>query len=150
MRILLAVDGSSFSDAAVQAVVTQPWPVGSVIKVVSVIKLPFVPTAETRSLPESEYSQIEKARTEQAQAAIARAVAALSAPSAQPFSIESAAPIGDPREVILAAATAWQADLIVLGSRGLGGFKRFLLGSVASSALNYAPCSVRIVRRKTA
>ncbi len=144
MRILLAVDGSAFSDAAIQAVVTQPWPAGSVVKVVSAIKLPFVPTAETRSLPESEYSQIEKARTEQAHAAITRAEAALRANPAQPLSIESAAVIGDPRDV----ATEWKADLIVLGSRGLGGFKRFLLGSVAFSVLTCAPCSVQLVRRK--
>lgn len=148
MRILLAVDGSAFSDAAIQAVVTQPWPAGSVVKVVSAIKLPFVPTAETRSLPESEYSQIEKARTEQAHAAITRAEAALRANPAQPLSIESAAVIGDPRDVIIDDATEWKADLIVLGSRGLGGFKRFLLGSVAFSVLTCAPCSVQLVRRK--
>lgn len=148
MKILLAVDGSVFSEAAIQAVATQPWPAGSVVKVISAIKLPFVPTAETRSLPESPYSQIEKARTEQAQASIANALAVLHEQVGQGISIESATIIGDPREVILDAATAWQADLIVLGSSGLSGFKRFMLGSVALSVLNYAPCSVQIVRRK--
>jgi nucleotide-binding universal stress UspA family protein len=150
MRILLAVDGSAFSDAALEAVVTQPWPAGSVVKVLSTIKLPFVPTAETRSLPDSEYSQIEKARTEQAQTTIAKAVAALHTRAAPGITIESAAIIGDPREVIVEAAAAWQADLIVLGARGLGGFKNLLVGSVALSVLTNAPCSVQIVRRKTA
>ena len=37
-------------------------------------------------------------------------------------------------------------DLIVVGSRGLGGFKRMLLGSVSSGVLNHASCSVLVVR----
>lgn len=37
-------------------------------------------------------------------------------------------------------------DLIVVGIRGLGGFKRLLLGSVASGVVHYAHCSVTIVR----
>lgn len=150
MKILLAVDGSSFSDAAVQAVAMQPWPAGSVVKVISAIKLPFTPTAETRSLPESEYSQIEKARTAQAQVAIDKAVTALNHHAAQGIAIDSAAIIGDPRAVIVEAAADWQADLIVMGSRGLGGFKNLLLGSVALSVLTDAPCSVQIVRCKAA
>jgi nucleotide-binding universal stress UspA family protein len=150
MKILLAVDGSDFSDAALQAVATQPWPAGSAVKVISAIKLPFTPTVETRSLPESDYSQIEKAKTAQAQAAIDKAVAALQTHAAQGIAIEAAAIIGDPREVIVKAAADWQADLIVLGSRGLGGFKNLLLGSVALSVLTDAPCSVQIVRRKIA
>ena len=37
-------------------------------------------------------------------------------------------------------------DLIVVGTRGLGGFKRLLLGSVASGVVQYAHCSVLVVR----
>ena len=37
-------------------------------------------------------------------------------------------------------------DLIVVGTRGLGGFKRLLLGSVASGVVHYAHCSVVVVR----
>jgi nucleotide-binding universal stress UspA family protein len=37
-------------------------------------------------------------------------------------------------------------DLIVMGTRGLGGFKRLLLGSVASAVVTHAHCSVMIVR----
>lgn len=53
---------------------------------------------------------------------------------------------GDPREVIVEQAETWQADLIVLGSRGLSTIKRWILGSVAESVVRHAPCSVEIAR----
>ena len=37
-------------------------------------------------------------------------------------------------------------DLIVIGTRGLGGFKRLIIGSVASGVVHYAKCSVLVVR----
>ncbi len=37
-------------------------------------------------------------------------------------------------------------DLIVVGTRGMGGFKRLLLGSVAAGVVHYAHCSVLVVR----
>jgi len=64
--------------------------------------------------------------------------------AAQPV-IESEFIIGDAREVILDQAPQSGTDLIVLGSRGLGGFKRFLLGSVAQGGAAYAPCSVEVI-----
>jgi nucleotide-binding universal stress UspA family protein len=39
-----------------------------------------------------------------------------------------------------------KADLIVIGTRGLGGFKKMLLGSVSSGVVQHAPCSVLVVR----
>jgi nucleotide-binding universal stress UspA family protein len=64
--------------------------------------------------------------------------------------IESKVLEGDARSAILDEARAWSADLIVLGSHGYTGIKRLLLGSVASSVVSHAPCSVEIVRRKQA
>jgi nucleotide-binding universal stress UspA family protein len=62
--------------------------------------------------------------------------------------IETATFEGDARAVIVDEARKWSADLIVLGSHGYSGIKRLLLGSVASSVVSHAPCSVEIVRRK--
>ena len=45
-------------------------------------------------------------------------------------------------------ATEWPADLIVLGSHGYTGLKRWLLGSVAQSVVAHASCSVEVVRGK--
>ena len=52
---------------------------------------------------------------------------------------------GDPAEVLLDAARLYDADLMVVGSVGLVGAERVLLGSVASSVLHHAPCDVMVV-----
>src|SRR5215471_18542240 len=53
MRIMLAVDGSEFGDAAVEEIANRPWPPGSQVHVISIIHLPFQPGPEVWSLPES-------------------------------------------------------------------------------------------------
>ncbi len=54
---------------------------------------------------------------------------------------------GYPTEEILRVAARQPADLIVLGSRGVTGFTRMLLGSVSRTVARHAPCSVLVVRR---
>lgn len=54
---------------------------------------------------------------------------------------------GYPAEQLLKLATKQHADLIVLGSRGLTGFKRMLLGGVSQKVVRQAPCSVLVVRQ---
>ena len=53
---------------------------------------------------------------------------------------------GDPADAILDVAEEQDADLIVIGSKGMQGTKRFLLGSVPNKISHHAPCSVLIVR----
>ena len=57
---------------------------------------------------------------------------------------------GEPADELLEAADTFDADLIVVGSVGLTGSSRFLLGSVASSVLHHAPCDVLVVHSHTA
>lgn len=54
--------------------------------------------------------------------------------------------VGDPAREIVAAATEAGASLIAVGSRGLTGVRRLLLGSVARNVLHHAACSVLVVR----
>ncbi len=53
---------------------------------------------------------------------------------------------GDPGEAILKVAEETNADLIVVGNKGMTGARRFLLGSVPNNISHHAPCSVMIVR----
>jgi nucleotide-binding universal stress UspA family protein len=150
MRILLAVDGSEFGDAAVEEVANRPWPPGSEVHVISVIHLPFIPTPETWALPDSYYSELEKAGRELAGSAINRVISRLLDSNTEreaPLTLTSEAIVGTPAETIIGTAKKWGADLIALGSHGRSGFTRFLLGSVSDVVASHAPCSVEIVRK---
>ena len=49
-------------------------------------------------------------------------------------------------ESVLEAIAKQNADLVVVGTRGLGGFRKLLLGSVSSGLVSHAHCSVLVVR----
>jgi nucleotide-binding universal stress UspA family protein len=53
---------------------------------------------------------------------------------------------GDPADAILDVAEEVNADLIVVGNKGMTGARRFLLGSVPNKVSHHAPCSVIIIR----
>ena len=53
---------------------------------------------------------------------------------------------GGPSDAILNVAEETNADLIVVGNKGMTGARRFVLGSVPNNVSHHAPCSVIIVR----
>jgi len=149
MRILLAVDGSEFGDAAVEEIADRLWPPGSEVHVISAIHLPFVPGPEVWALPESYYFKLEKAERERAESVVNRAIARFrecGASRETPLTLTSEVVVGRPAETIIGIAEKWGADLVALGSHGYRGFTRFLLGSVSYAVASHAPCSVEIVR----
>ncbi len=125
-RVLLATDGSETSASAARALAGRPWPEGSEFRVVSVEE----PWAIKSSRMDS--------RDAVTSAEQVLASAGLKATGAV-FS-------GKAKEVILEEARKWDADLIVVGSHGRRGFKRFLLGSVSEAVAMNAHCSVVVVR----
>jgi nucleotide-binding universal stress UspA family protein len=56
--------------------------------------------------------------------------------------------VGDPAATIVETAVERSSDLLVVGSRGMSGLRRILLGSVARNTVLYAPSSVLVVRRR--
>ena len=52
---------------------------------------------------------------------------------------------GDPADVLLDAAKEFEADLIVVGNRGMAGVRRFVLGSVPNKVAHHCPCALLIV-----
>ena len=147
MRILLAIDGSEYSDAAVAQVAAMPWPEATEIDVLSVYEPPALPATESWVLPQNYYDEMEKASQMQASEAVGKAVALLGEGQTQ-VRVNSEVTRGYPSDVILDRAQRWESDLIVVGSHGYSGLKRFLVGSVSQNVSSHAKCSVEIVRRK--
>jgi nucleotide-binding universal stress UspA family protein len=147
MRIIIGVDQSPFSTAAVELVRRMSWPEGSSAVVITAVKPIVMATPEAYVMMAE---QVEGLRREQL-AQGARYVKTVEADLASSgLKAESRAVDGDPREVLVEACRAEGADLIVLGSHGRTGLAKLLMGSVASHVVTHAPCSVLIVRRPPA
>lgn len=146
MKILLAVDGSPCSDAAVEEIARRPWPEGSSVKVLTAFELPMPPTPEGWALPANYFEEMDVALRTQSVSIVDQAIAKLKSKLGKGISIDGAILPGPPRVVILDEAESWGADLIVVGSHGYRAWERFLLGSVSQSVVSHAKCSVEVVR----
>ena len=149
MKILLAVDGSEFSEAAANAVVTRFRPEGTEVRVLHAVEwLKEMPPSFAYAMGPAGADDIVKSREESYQRAghlVGRIANMLSAAG---FRTSVLTPDVDPRHAIVAAAAQWPADLIVMGSHGRTGIDRLLMGSVAEAVVRHAPCSVQIERAR--
>ena len=148
MRILLAIDGSEHSEAAIDEIARQHFPADSEVRVISVVEPPYFPaTLPEEGVNRSLYVEIEKAARERARAAVEKAAAKLRADQeSRQLNVATEVLSGSPKRVILEDAEVFGADLIVVGSHGHGMLERFLLGSVSQAVALHANCSVEIVR----
>ena len=142
MKILLATDGSPCSETAVKNFTERPWPTGSEVEVFSVVEPPIDATPEANYLAADYFQEAES----RAEAAVQAATAELTKKDQQTLKITTKVVGGSPKRAIVDEAQTWGADLIVLGSHGHRGIRRFLLGSVSDAVSLHAPCSVEIVR----
>ena len=147
MKVLLAVDGSPCSEAAVAEVATRPWPAGSEFRIVSAYQLPMSPTPEAWAIPPEYYDEMEKAARGQAQKIVDLATAQLKQTLGKLMAVRGQVLAGSPPSVIVEEADGWPADLIVVGSHGYGAWQRLVLGSVSQAVVLHAKCSVEVVRR---
>lgn len=145
MKILLAVDGSAPSDAAVEAVSERLWGADSVIRILSAVQTVIPPATNLWLDAGGSIERFQTDLTAYAADITARAARLL---QAKGLATETAVRHGDPRDVIIEEAKEWDADLIVVGSHGYTGLQRLFLGSVAQSVVSHAPCSVEVVRVK--
>ena len=140
MKILLCVDESKHSEAALQAVLSEFRPQGTQVRVLHVLQpVSFGPLPQMAP----DYAPELEGEAERARALVERAAKALQAAG---FQTDSAVEKGDIRMRIIDTATEWKPDLIVVGSHGHSGIPRLLLGSRAEFVARNAPCSVQIVR----
>lgn len=147
MTILLAIDESSFSQAAVQAVIDEIKPANTEVRVLTVVDLINYfanDDAAKAYLPELE--EIRRERLKKAGELLDQITSRL---QAEGFQVSGGIAEGDARARILEIADEWGADLIVLGSHGRKGLNRALIGSVSEAVARHARCSVEIVRSRS-
>lgn len=150
MKILLAVDGSVCSDSAVEEVASRPWPPQTEVKVITAAEIPMPVGMEPWVISPDYFEEMEKSVRKAAQVVLDSALAKLKTIEDKTLKITSEVIQGPPRQVIVDEAENWGADLIVMGSRGLGAWNRLLLGSVSNAVAHHAKCSVEIVRKPQA
>jgi nucleotide-binding universal stress UspA family protein len=148
MKILLAIDGSPFSDAAVDEVGTRTWPAGSELRIISVVEPPLLPTLETWVPPDNYLEVLEQAGEDQARAIVNKAADRVLRAQGDKLRITGEIVKGHPKHAIVDDAEAWPADLVLVGSHGYRGLTKLWLGSVSQAVASHARCSVEIVRAR--
>jgi nucleotide-binding universal stress UspA family protein len=143
MRVLLAIDGSASSASACQLVGSLSWPQGTVIQIVAAVHEPLRDVFGTAAVRQAEPTQ-ETDADHSLEAALDQAAATVEAPGRI---VCRTLLTGRPASVIVDQASAFRAELVVVGSRGLGPLKSMLLGSVSAEVVDHAPCPVLVVRR---
>lgn len=149
MKILLATDGTTHSQAALEAAVRFLFLDQDEIKIVSVVDMavPMAIDLYGGYLPAS--TEIEKAARENAEKVVEEAKNKISEMiTNKNVRISTETLFGSPESRIVETAEEINADLIIVGSHGYNRWERLLLGSVSDSVVHHAPCSVLVVRSK--
>lgn len=146
MKILLAVDGSACSDAAVEELAKRPWPPHTEVKVITIVEIPAPVGMEPWAVSPDYFETMERTLRQAGQAVLESTLPKLKTTTEKTLKISSEIIQGSPAQVIVDEAESWGADLIVMGSRGLGLWNRLLLGSVSNAVVQHAKCSVEVVR----
>jgi nucleotide-binding universal stress UspA family protein len=146
MKVLLGTDGSETAAATVRFIAGFPFPAGTEIRIVSVI-WDVLLEHEIAALSTEQWGVFQETENG-TRGEVEELLAAESATLQQAgWTVTTEIRSGHPAAEIVAAAEDYDADLIVVGSHGLTGFKRFLLGSVSNQVLQSAQHSVLIVRK---
>lgn len=144
MRVVIAVDDEVFGKAIAEFVVNHHWPSTCHFKIVNVVET-IGDKQMSLLLPSDVFDDIIKHRNQQA-AALVRRIAVHLRDRFHTPEIEEVVLEGHPADEILLCARQWEADAIIVGSHGRGGFKGVLMGSVSSAIVSKAACSVIVIR----
>ena len=144
MKIILAVDDSPHSQAALEFVRKAPWAKDARVVVLSavpvVMNAPLLVDVGGRMV-DPEIQQASRRAAQELTSGVERQL------DEAGLSTEARVELGDPRDVIVRVAEELNADLIVVGSHGRSGLSKLLMGSVASHVVTHARCSVCVVKR---
>jgi nucleotide-binding universal stress UspA family protein len=134
--IVVGVDGSTGAEAALRYAIDEARRHGALLRIVGAWSIPPVAYMGV-PLPTDFSDDSERA----ARTSIDRALESVGPPDDVAVEIRIAQ--GQPAAVLV--AQAGPADVLVVGSRGLGGFRELLLGSVSQACVHHAPCPVIVV-----
>jgi nucleotide-binding universal stress UspA family protein len=140
--IVAAVDGSEHGDRALTWAYRQAHVVGASLRVVHTWEPPYIPVDSLAGTVRSLAPDEDELRAA-AQSVLDSCVARVIGPDPQ-VPVDTELRVGYPSEQLTQAAA--NAQLLVVGTRGLGGFSSLLLGSVAHQCLSHAKCPVAVVR----
>lgn len=144
VRILIAVDNSPDSNAAVDAVCSRNWPKGSEVALVAVVDTVLAITPNPAEPSLMKWIEVsDEANWDQVRRLFEPAAEKLRAVG---LHAEILIRRGHPADQIVDEAHSWGADCIFLGAKGTRGIDRLLLGSVSSAVSARASCSVEVVR----
>jgi nucleotide-binding universal stress UspA family protein len=148
VRIIVGIDGSPGSEAAVRAVAARTWPPNSEVKLITVDD-PLVPPIVGDIIPPLAET-IEESNAEDrawAEKKLAQTAAILSGTE---IKVTTEIRRGDPKKELPQAAEEWGADGVFVGSAGFSNrLERFVLGSVSAAVAARAHCSVEVVRKSS-
>src|ERR1035438_4800519 len=141
--IVVGTDGSDTATQAVRQAVDLARTVGARVELVSAYEPAAAPRLREERLGAPEDLQWAINPREDVDATL-EAAAAVAREAGGPVNVYPRQ--GDPADAILDVAEEQEADLIIVGNKGMTGAKRFLLGSVPNKVSHHAPCSVLIIR----
>ncbi len=146
MKILVANDGSEYSEAAVRSAANiAAMDSAAEFKVVTAIE-PYVGIpVEVAAVATDDMLDRTNEMFEEGERLVKASAEALLAAGATVVSHEVLN--GSAAREIVEAADEWGADLIIVGTHGRGFWSRTLLGSVSGSVVQHAGCSVLVVRK---
>ncbi|MCB0712707.1 MAG: universal stress protein [Ignavibacteriae bacterium] len=135
LRLILAVDGSGYSEVILDALLLRSWPTGTVVHILSSAEFSYDSEEEESIL--TRLTLLHQNISEKL--------------SQSGFEVESTidTKMMHPKRMILVEAERSNADCIFMGARGLSGFERFILGSISTGVAMQAKCSVEIVHKAT-
>ncbi len=147
VRIIVGIDGSPGSEAAVLAVAARSWPPNSEVKLI-IVDDPLVPTIVGDIIPPLAET-IEESNAEARAWAEKMLVQSAAILSGGEIKVTTEIKQGDPKKELPQAGEEWGADCIFVGSAGFSNrFERFVLGSVSAAVAARAHCSVEVVRKR--
>jgi nucleotide-binding universal stress UspA family protein len=144
-RIIVAVDGSPFTNLAVEWLSHRQWFPDTEFCFATVLA-PIFDEVEKGDIQEAMSGLAEQEDKEsEAMSQIEKVVSSYWPDlSKESYSLEAFT--GKPADELITFAADWEADLVVLGSHGHSGLKNLLLGSVSHAVASHAPCSVLVVK----